>query len=150
MDDAAETPAILTVFRSRLRQEATSLGYHELADELERRARAMPGFVEFKTFTGEDWERVSIVIFDSVDHHNAWRDDPEHVSAQQRGIAEFYAEYQITVAQVIRQHTHTGPESGTWPSLADHRLDIHPRPLERLSGAFTDSDEADRLARRAE
>jgi heme-degrading monooxygenase HmoA len=110
--DAAHSPAILTVFRSRLRREAASLGYHELADDMERRARAMPGFVEFTTFTGDDGERVSIVIFDSVAHHNAWRDDPQHISANQRGIEEFYTEYQITVTQVVRQHTHTGPDSG--------------------------------------
>lgn len=110
--DADPAPAILTVFRSRLRRKAASLGYHEVAADMERRARAMPGFVEFKTFIGDDGERVSIVIFDSVDHHNAWRDDPEHISAKQRGIGEFYAEYQITVTQVVRQHTHTGPECG--------------------------------------
>lgn len=70
----------------------------------------MPGFVEFKTFTADDGERVSIVIFDSVDHHNAWRDDLEHVEAKQRGIEEFYAEYQIAVAQIVRQRTHSGPQ----------------------------------------
>ena len=67
----------------------------------------MPGFVEFKTFTADDGERVSIVVFDSIDHHDRWRDDPEHRAAQQRGINEFYAHYQIIVGAVVRQNTHT-------------------------------------------
>lgn len=108
---SSDSPAIVTVFRSRLRPEAAALGYHELAEEMERRARAMPGFVDFKTFTGDDDERVSIVIFDDIDHHNAWRDDPEHLAAQQRSIEEFYAGYQITVGEVIRRHRYTGRES---------------------------------------
>lgn len=101
-------PAILTVFRSRLRPEAPALGYHELAEEMERRARVMPGFVEFTTFTADDGERVSVVVFDDIDHHAAWREDPEHRAAQRRGVEEFYAEYRITVAEVVRHHR--------WPS----------------------------------
>lgn len=44
---SSDSPATVTVFRSRLRPEAAALGYHELADEMERRARTTPGFVEF-------------------------------------------------------------------------------------------------------
>jgi hypothetical protein len=42
------------VFRSRLRSEAAGLGYDEWADHLERRARSMAGFVDFKTFMAAD------------------------------------------------------------------------------------------------
>lgn len=70
---------------------------------MERRARTMPGFVSFKTFTASDGERVSIVEFDSIEHHNDWRDEPAHRAAQERGRRDFYSEYQITVGQV-RQH----------------------------------------------
>lgn len=99
---------ILTVFRSRLRTDAEALGYHAVADEMERQARAMPGFVEFKTFTADDGERVSIVAFDGVESHNNWRDHPDHGAAQRRGREEFYAEYRITVAEVLRAHSFTG------------------------------------------
>ncbi|MGI9124803.1 MAG: hypothetical protein ACR2JM_08630 [Mycobacterium sp.] len=48
-----ESPAILTVFRSRLHSDAAAHGYHEPADDMERQARTMPGFLEFKTFTAD-------------------------------------------------------------------------------------------------
>ena len=107
----ADQPAILTVFRSRLRPEAAALGYHELAELMERRARAMPGFVEFTTFTADDGERMSVVVFDDIDHHDAWREDPEHRAAQRRGIEEFYAEYRITIAEIVRRHTYISSTS---------------------------------------
>ncbi len=100
-----DPPAILTVFRSRLRPNAVALGYHDVADEMERLARAMPGFLDFKTFTADDGERVSIVMFDSIDNHNRWRDHPDHRAAQQRGRDEFYAEYRIVVGEVRRLTT---------------------------------------------
>ncbi len=37
----------------------------------------------------------------------AWRDHPEHRAAQRRGIAEFYEEYSIQVADVTHHHRFT-------------------------------------------
>jgi heme-degrading monooxygenase HmoA len=90
---------IVTVFRSRLRDEVE--GYDETADAMEAAARAMPGFLEFKQFTADDGERLALVQFDSLEHQNAWRDHPDHRVAQQRGRAEWYAEYRIQVCGVL-------------------------------------------------
>ena len=92
---------VVTVFRSRLRRDAAANGYAELARRMEDRARAMPGFVEFKTFAAPDGERVSVVVFDTIAHHHAWRDDAEHRLAQQRGRDAFYSEYSISVCQEL-------------------------------------------------
>jgi heme-degrading monooxygenase HmoA len=101
----ADSPAILTVFRSRLHPGAEALGYHEVAAEMERRARAMPGFLDYKTFTADDGERVSIVVFDGIENHDRWRDHPDHRAAQQHGREDFYTEYRITVGEVLREHS---------------------------------------------
>jgi heme-degrading monooxygenase HmoA len=96
--------AILTVFRSRLRPDAAANGYQALAEEMERLARTMPGFVDFKTFTADDGERVSIVEFDSIENHNRWRDHPDHRAAQRRGREDFYSDYRIVVGEVFNEH----------------------------------------------
>lgn len=93
--------AVVTVFRSRLRDDPE--GYEETADEMEAAARAMPGFVDFKTFSADDGERVSLVTFDSIETHEAWRHDSRHRSAQQRGRKEWYAEYHIQVCSLVRE-----------------------------------------------
>ena len=94
-------PAIVTVFRSRLRPEHE--GYEETAAAMEASARAMPGFVDFTTFASPDGERVSLITFDSREHHDAWRDDASHREAQRRGRADWYAEYHIQVCELVRE-----------------------------------------------
>lgn len=90
---------ILTVFRNRLRPEATA-EYGEMAPKMFALAASMPGFVDAKTFTAPDDERVTVVTFADRASHNAWRDHVDHRVAQSRGIDTFYADYSIQVATV--------------------------------------------------
>jgi antibiotic biosynthesis monooxygenase (ABM) superfamily enzyme len=61
MAQAASAHSVVTLFRSRLRPDAVANGYSELAARMELRARAMPGFVDLKTFTAR---RGAL-----IDHH---------------------------------------------------------------------------------
>ena len=97
---------IVTVFRSRLRDDAGP-GYGETADEMQRLARAMPGFVDYKSFTADDGERVSIATFTDEASQRAWREHAEHRAAQRQGRADWYAEYSLQVATCIRVTEHT-------------------------------------------
>jgi heme-degrading monooxygenase HmoA len=108
--EGADGPEMVTVFRSRLRPEADP-AYGILAAEMEAAARAVPGFVDFKSFTADDGERASLVVFDSPESHRAWRDDPRHLEAQRRGRAEFYLEYSIQVGASVRAHRWVAPSS---------------------------------------
>jgi heme-degrading monooxygenase HmoA len=65
----------------------------------------MPGFVEFSTYGSPEGERVSVIVFDTWDHHEAWRDDPEHRRAQARGRQDFYQWYSIVVANERHHRT---------------------------------------------
>jgi heme-degrading monooxygenase HmoA len=96
----------ITVFRSRLRTDVPDR-YLDLAAEMHARAATFPGFVEFKQFTADDGERLSLVTFDSAEHEAAWRDDTEHRAAQQQGREAFYSEYDVAVCTVQRRHQWT-------------------------------------------
>ena len=87
---------VITVFRSR-RRAGTEAEYAALAGQMATAARATPGFVDFKTFDADDGEHVTVVTFASPEAHRAWRDDPRHRQAQQRGRDELYLEYSIQV-----------------------------------------------------
>jgi heme-degrading monooxygenase HmoA len=89
---------VLTVFRSWRREESED-AYRALAGEMEAAARSVPGFVDFKTFTAEDGEHVSLVTFATLEAHQVWRNDRRHRDAQKRGRAELYSEYSIQVGQ---------------------------------------------------
>ncbi len=109
---------VVTVFRSRLRPDAEANGYGELAARMERRARSMPGLLDFKTFVAQDGERVSIVVFESRDSHDAWRDDPEHRAAQRLGRDGYYAEYSISVCE---ERANRSFDARNDPGHDDHR-----------------------------
>jgi heme-degrading monooxygenase HmoA len=94
---------VVTVFRNKLRPDAD--GYN---DELARMldvVHRMPGFIESKTFTADDGERVTIIMFRSLEQQRAWFDHPGHRAAQQRGRDEFYEFYRLQVCQLVREST---------------------------------------------
>lgn len=98
-----EHAQVMTIFRSRLRPEATT-AYADHAARMSELARSMPGYVGHKAFTADDGERVTIVLFADRDSHEAWRSHPEHVDAQRAGVRDYYQEYSITVGDVTRHH----------------------------------------------
>ncbi len=100
--DLQTDPRVVTVFRSRLRDDAHRR-YSSLAESMRKLANTVPGFVEIKTFRAEDGERVSLVTFASWGDHETWRDHPEHRDAQRRGREEFYDEYLIQVCRPIAE-----------------------------------------------
>lgn len=89
---------VLTIFRSRRRPRAEP-EYQALSPEVELKARSMPGFVDFKSFTAEDGEQVSVVTFATPADQRAWRDELSHQVAQRRGRDEFFDEYSIQVGR---------------------------------------------------
>jgi heme-degrading monooxygenase HmoA len=90
---------IITIFRNRL-AEGAERDYSDLAPHIAQLAQTMPGFVDSKTFTAPDGERVTVVTFANQESHNGWRDHPEHVAARARGVEEFYSTYSIQVGTV--------------------------------------------------
>ena len=89
---------VVTVFRNRLRDDADAqAAYYADAARMAELARSMPGYVDHKGFTADDGERVTLVTFADRASHEAWRAHPEHLAAQQRGVAGYYADYSIQV-----------------------------------------------------
>jgi heme-degrading monooxygenase HmoA len=91
----------VVVFRNRLR-EGDAAAYRATAERMDELARQQPGFLGLKSFTAEDGERVTISEFASLADVDAWRAHPEHLEAQRRGRAEFYAEYALQTCEVVR------------------------------------------------
>lgn len=103
--------AVVTIFRNRL-GDRDQAGYEEMAARMHELAAQMPGFVDAKTFAADDGERVTIVTFDSWEHHDAWKHHAEHVEAQRRGRASFYDEFRLQVCEVVRHTSFRREASG--------------------------------------
>ena len=94
---------VVIVFRSRIR-EGVGEELAQLGQRMYELASRMPGFISYKDFVAEDGENVSIIEFESLETLSAWREHPEHKIAQQRGRAEFFAEYHIQVCTPVRDY----------------------------------------------
>ena len=95
---------VLTVFRNRLRDDHVE-EYRAMSSRMSELARSMPGFVDAKTFTADDGERVTVVTFADAETQRAWREHPEHREAQRAGVDRFYETYSIQVAEITYSHT---------------------------------------------
>ena len=90
---------VVTVFRSRLSPGSLD-EYGVTAAAMGELARTMPGYVEHKSFTADDGERVTVVTFADRASHDGWRTHVDHRAAQRRGREAFYSEYSLQVADV--------------------------------------------------
>jgi heme-degrading monooxygenase HmoA len=95
-----ELGQVVTVFRNRLRADAD--GYPDHSARMSALAQEMPGYVEHKTFTAEDGERVTVVTFADRPSHDAWGRHPDHREAQRAGVRDYYEEWSISVGEVDR------------------------------------------------
>jgi heme-degrading monooxygenase HmoA len=93
---------VLTVFRSRLRDEARE-EYIALAAKMAALAETMPGFRSRKTFVAEDGERLILVEFEDEAAQRNWSLNAEHVAAKKKGRERFYSDYSLQVCSVLRE-----------------------------------------------
>jgi heme-degrading monooxygenase HmoA len=109
---------IVALLKTRLRPEAPQDEYARLGGRMYELVSAMPGFVSAEFFGSEDGQELTIARFESEEALAAWRNLPEHVSAQRRGLDEFYASVEVQICEVVREYarhpaettelTHTG------------------------------------------
>lgn len=97
---AFEPGQVVTVFRSRLSGEHR--GYGPMAARMVELGSAMPGFVDFKTFTADDGERLALITFSDPESQLAWREQVEHAAAQEQGRERFYEQYSLQVCTCDR------------------------------------------------
>jgi heme-degrading monooxygenase HmoA len=96
---------VVTIFRSRLRDGIDGAALEALGMRMYEIASSMPGFISYKDFSAADGEALALVEFEDEASVLAWRQQPEHVQAQQRGRDEFFAAYRIQVCAPLREYS---------------------------------------------
>lgn len=107
MAETSNPGRVITIFRSRMKDltPAEREEYNADAARLMKIVGAMPGFISFREYESGDGESVGITEWASLEALAAWRDDPEHRKAQQRGRDLFYAEYNISICSPIHSYS---------------------------------------------
>jgi heme-degrading monooxygenase HmoA len=101
---------MVTVFRSRLRPGVED-EYGRVADEMSSVVTSVEGFIDETFYVSPSGERVTIVRFRDYESHKVWAQHPDHLEAQRRGKEEFYAWYDISVAEEVYSRHFDGPAS---------------------------------------
>ena len=97
---------MLISFRSKLSEQAGK-DYEEMAAEMERLARASPGFIEVKAYKSDDGERLTLVWWQDKETLRGWATNVRHMQAQRMGREKWYAYYKLEVAEVVRDSRFT-------------------------------------------
>ena len=74
---------VISLFRFRMRDltPAQREEYSSIAEHLLTLASAMPDFISFRHYTGNDSDMLTVVEFASAEALPAWRDHPDHRKA---------------------------------------------------------------------
>jgi len=92
---------IVVLFRSQLTELAGD-EYVSTDERLFEKARSSPGFVDVKSYTAADGERLTVVRWKDHETLRRWREDPEHRAAQENGRNHWYSWYEMEIADVVR------------------------------------------------
>ena len=98
--EAAE-PRQLILFRSKLTNQAGE-DYQAMNDELDALVRQNPGFVDVRSYTAQDGERLTVVWWRDEESLAAWRNLMRHREAQSTGRQKWYEYYKMDVATITR------------------------------------------------
>jgi heme-degrading monooxygenase HmoA len=95
---------VVVVFRARVKP-GIGKDYQETGARMLDLATQMPGFVSYREYASTDGEELAVVEFESHETVAAWRAHPEHLEAQRLGRERWYAEYRITVCDMVRDYS---------------------------------------------
>ena len=100
-------PYYAVIFTSTLKTNAEV--YHEMAEKMEALAKLQPGFL------GIDSARTTIGItvsyWESLEAIKLWKQQSEHLMAQQKGKTDWYNWYNVKVCKVEREYSFNAPTS---------------------------------------
>jgi heme-degrading monooxygenase HmoA len=100
-----EPPYYAVIFTS-LRTEGDN-GYGQMSEAMVRLAATQPGFLGVES--ARDGLGITVSYWESVEAIAAWKQNSAHLVAQQRGRAEWYANFKVRISRVERDYAFDKP-----------------------------------------
>ena len=96
--------AVAVIFHSVRRADTDGAsGYAEMSEAMDALVAQQPGYLGARSVR-EGQEGITVSYWRDDASARAWKAVAEHVVAQRRGREEWYAEYDVIVAEVIRAY----------------------------------------------
>ena len=100
---------VVVVFKITHRPDMPVADYEETGNRMVELVSSMPGFLGMDYAPTEGGELL-VARFESHEALATWKNEPEHIAAQQRGRDEFFAHYRIEVCESVRSYEFTAQE----------------------------------------
>ena len=92
------------VIFSSTRTEDDDDGYAAMAERMMELAALQPGYLGVESARGADGLGITVSYWESEQAIARWKQNAEHLAAQETGKATWYEHYQLRVAQVERSY----------------------------------------------
>ena len=101
-------PGSVAVIFHSVRRAVDDEAYAEMAERMNVLAAQQPGYLGVRSVRDpQTREGISVSYWRDDASARAWKSVAEHLEAQRRGREEWYAEYDVIVAEVVRAYGHS-------------------------------------------
>lgn len=104
MNDIATTPDppyYAVVFSSL--QTDDIVGYSGMAERMEELAKLQPGYLGFES--ARDGIGIAVSYWRDIESIKRWKENAEHMAAQEIGRERWYAQYRIRICRVESEYS---------------------------------------------
>ncbi|QHI37656.1 hypothetical protein IMCC3317_30370 [Kordia antarctica] len=95
------TPYYAVIFTS-IQTEDTE-GYAEMAEQMENLAKDQTGFISIDS--ARNAIGITVSYWESLEAIQQWKQHTDHLVAQQKGIKNWYAYYNVKICKVEREYS---------------------------------------------
>lgn len=78
-------------------------GYSEMAELMETLAKKQTGFISIDSARNE--VGITVSYWENLEAIQLWKQQTDHVVAQQKGIKDWYSWYNVKICKVEREYT---------------------------------------------
>jgi heme-degrading monooxygenase HmoA len=97
-----EPPYYAVIFASRLAPGDN--GYAQMGERMAELAAKQPGYLGADSARGTDGFGITVSYWSSPEAIARWKENMEHLVAQEKGKQEWYEQYEVRVAKVERAY----------------------------------------------
>lgn len=98
-----QTPYYAVIFTSILKEE--SQGYQEMANRMIELAKEQDGFLGIESARQE--MGISVSYWQTLEDIKTWKQNTEHILAQEKGKSDWYSYYKTRICRVEREYEFT-------------------------------------------
>jgi heme-degrading monooxygenase HmoA len=99
-----EPPYYAVVFSNQAVTNPPDSSYSEMAKRMNELAAQQPGYLGIESVRDNDGFAITVSYWKDIGSIKNWKQVAEHLTAQQKGQNEWYAEYRVRICRVEREY----------------------------------------------